>query len=68
MSRLQFIYLLPRLRTGTHLDSPHVSYYRTDEFTVEPREAVNVNADGEAVAGESFQYDVLSRPQLVIGA
>jgi hypothetical protein len=35
---------------------------------VEPREAVNVNADGEAVAGESFQYDVLSRPQLVIGA
>jgi lipid kinase YegS len=68
MSRLQFIYLLPRLRTGTHLDSPHVSYYRTDEFTVEPREVVNVNADGEAVAGESFQYDVLSRPQLVIGA
>jgi diacylglycerol kinase (ATP) len=68
MSRLQFIYLLPRLRAGTHLDSPHVSYYRTDEFTVEPREVVNVNADGEAVAGESFQYDVLSRPQLVIGA
>jgi diacylglycerol kinase family enzyme len=45
-----------------------VSYYRTDDFTVEPHESVEVNADGEAVAGESFHYDILSRPQPVIGA
>jgi lipid kinase YegS len=68
MSRLQFVYLVPRLRAGTHLDSPHVSYYRTDDFTVEPHESVVVNADGEAVAGESFHYDMLNRPQPVIGA
>jgi lipid kinase YegS len=68
MSKLQFISLAPRLRAGTHLDSPHVSYYRTDDFTVEPRDDVTVNADGEAVAGETFSYDILDRPQLVVGA
>jgi diacylglycerol kinase family enzyme len=45
-----------------------VSYYRTDDFTVEPRDDVTVNADGEAVAGETFSYDILDRPQLVVGA
>lgn len=66
MSRLQFMALLPELRAGTHLDNPHVSYYRADEFVVETREPLSVNADGEYVAGESFRYDVLPRPLYVI--
>lgn len=66
VSRLQFISLLPHLRAGTHLESCHVSYYRTDEFAVETDGDVLVNADGEAVAGRSFHYDVLPAPQLVM--
>lgn len=66
MSRVQFLALLPDLRAGTHLDSPHVSYYRADEFDVETRGDVAVNADGEQIAGESFRYDVLRRPLHVI--
>jgi lipid kinase YegS len=66
VTRLQFIRLLPRLRAGTHLKSPHVSYFRADELRVETDGEVSVNADGELVAGESFDYDVLPRPQPVI--
>jgi diacylglycerol kinase (ATP) len=66
MSRLQFMALLPDLRAGTHLDSEHVSYYRTDEFDVATGGDVVVNADGERVAGESFRYDVLPRPVYVV--
>lgn len=66
MSRLQFMGLLPDLRAGTHLDSPHVSYYRADDFDVTTRGDVSVNADGEQVAGETFRYDVLPRPLYVI--
>ncbi|MBR9990991.1 MAG: YegS/Rv2252/BmrU family lipid kinase [Gemmatimonadetes bacterium] len=66
MSRLQFMALLPELRAGTHLDSRHVSYFRADEFDVEPEGELCVNADGEAVAGESFRFDVLRRPLQVI--
>jgi lipid kinase YegS len=67
MSRWQFMRLLPDLRAGTHLDSPYVSYYRADDFAVSTRGVVAVNADGEAVAGESFRYDVLARPLSVVG-
>jgi lipid kinase YegS len=66
MSRLQFMALLPDLRAGTHLDSPHVSYHRGDEFDVTSRGELLVNADGERVAGESFSYDVLSHPLRVV--
>jgi diacylglycerol kinase (ATP) len=66
LSRLQFMALLPDLRAGTHLDNPHVSYYRGDEFDVTPDGEIDVNADGEAVAGDSFRYDVLLRPLHVI--
>lgn len=67
MSRLQFMALVPDLRAGTHLESPHVSYYRSDELVVETREGCLVNADGEHIAGTTFEYDVLPRPLQVIG-
>lgn len=66
MSRLQFMALLPDLRAGTHLDSPHVSYFRADRFDVEDAGDIVVNADGEHVAGESYHYDVLARPLHVV--
>src|SRR5690606_31137734 len=66
MSRLQVMALLPELRAGTHLDSPHACYHRADELVLECTEPLPVNADGEHVAGESFRYDVLPRPLHVI--
>lgn len=66
MSRLQFMALLPDLRAGTHLDNPHISYYRADELKVSVGGEIVVNADGEHVAGESFHYDILPRPLNVV--
>jgi diacylglycerol kinase (ATP) len=66
MSRLQFMALLPEIRAGTHLDSPHVSYHRGDELVVECDAPLLVNADGEHVAGESFRYDIMPRPLYVV--
>lgn len=66
MTRLQFMALLPDLRAGTHLDSPHVSYYRADRFDVEGAGDIVVNADGEHIAGDTYHYDVLPRPLHVI--
>lgn len=68
MSRLQFMALLPELRAGTHLDNPHVSYFRADTLEVYPRSPLHVNADGEHVAGNAFSYDILPRPLHVVTA
>jgi diacylglycerol kinase (ATP) len=66
MSRVRFMALLPDLRSGTHLESPHVSYYRGDELCIDAAGEILVNADGEHVAGTSFYYDVLPRALYVI--
>lgn len=68
VSRLEFIRLLPRLRRGTHLRSPHVSYYRARRFEVETHGDVAVNADGEPVAGRVLRYELLKRGQPVVVA
>jgi diacylglycerol kinase family enzyme len=65
-SRREFLALLPELRAGTHLESPAVSYFRADTFEVHTREPIEVNADGEPVAGRRFRYDLLDRPLPVI--
>lgn len=58
VSRLRLIALLPKLRAGTHLDSPDVSYLRANEIRVEARSPLSVNADGESVKATSFHYTV----------
>jgi diacylglycerol kinase (ATP) len=60
-TRLDFLALLPELRAGTHVGNPDVSYFRADEFEVRTRGPIAVNADGEAVAGRRFRYDLLPR-------
>jgi diacylglycerol kinase (ATP) len=66
VSRLDFLALLPDLRAGTHLESPDVAYFRAHTFEVVAEGPLRVNADGEAVAGTTFRYDVLERPQRVL--
>jgi diacylglycerol kinase (ATP) len=60
-SRLDLLALLPELRAGSHLDNPDVSYFRARRIEVEAEDRVSVNADGEAVAGTRFRYDLLPR-------
>jgi lipid kinase YegS len=65
-SRMDFLALLPELRAGTHVGNPDVSYFRADAFEVEVDEAIQVNADGEPVAGQRFRYDLLAGPLPVV--
>jgi diacylglycerol kinase (ATP) len=58
VSRLRLISLLPKLRAGTHLDSPHVTYLRANEIRVVSPEPFSVNADGEALTAANFHYTV----------
>jgi diacylglycerol kinase (ATP) len=66
VSRLEFTKLLPALRSGEHLDDPAVLYVKAAGFTVEAREEVAVNADGEPLPpSRSYQYE-LSRFRLPV--
>jgi diacylglycerol kinase family enzyme len=65
-SKLAFMKLLPHLRAGTHLQSPDVTYLRADTLSVETGSVIEVNADGEPVAGRRFRYNLLERPIPVI--
>jgi lipid kinase YegS len=65
-SRMDFLSLLPELRAGTHLANPDVSYFRADGFQVLLPDGVEVNADGEPVAGTRLRYDLLPEPVPVI--
>ena len=58
MTRMEFMALAPRIRSGTHVDHPEVTYFRTDRLTVECGADLAVNADGEAVSGGGYEYEV----------
>lgn len=61
VSRLDFLALLPDLRAGTHLESPHVLYLRTERFEVLAATPLGVNADGEPLSGARYTYRLLPR-------
>lgn len=63
MTRLDFMGLVPRLRSGAHVEDADVVHLRTDRLVVESEEQMSVNADGEALEGDRFEY-VLSGDQL----
>ena len=58
MTRLDFMGLAPRLRSGAHVEDGSVVHFRTDRLVVESEEALSVNADGEALRGDRFEYEV----------
>ncbi|HET9984695.1 MAG TPA: diacylglycerol kinase family protein [Longimicrobiales bacterium] len=66
LSRLDFLSLLPDLRTGSHLESPDVLYVQASEIMVEARSPITVNADGEPMAGRRFRYGIRRRPLTVM--
>ncbi|MDX1673293.1 MAG: YegS/Rv2252/BmrU family lipid kinase [Longimicrobiales bacterium] len=58
MTRMEFMALAPRIRSGTHVDHPEVTYFRTERLTVECGHDLAVNADGESVSGDEYEYEV----------
>lgn len=58
MTRVDFMALAPRLRSGDHVNDPEITYFRTDRLVVESDDALAVNADGEPVNGDSYEYSV----------
>jgi diacylglycerol kinase (ATP) len=58
MPRMEFLSLLPDLRSGNHLDHGGVRYFHTPRLLVESEESLSVNADGEPVPGDRFDYSI----------
>ena len=56
MSRVEFMTLAPRIRAGSHVDDPRVRYFRAGEVVVECDRELAVNADGEPVTGDRYEY------------
>jgi diacylglycerol kinase (ATP) len=66
MPRMDFVALLPDLRSGTHVDNPDVLYFRASRVEVDSGDELSVNADGEPIAGPHFVYGVAERPLAVM--
>jgi diacylglycerol kinase (ATP) len=58
MSRTELLRMLPELRTGAHVNDPHVTYRRFSTLKVEPRGELSANVDGEPVGGTLLEYSV----------
>lgn len=56
VSRVDFLTLAPQLRAGTHLDHPAVLYRQVRTVKVESDTELHVNADGEPLRGDCFDY------------
>jgi diacylglycerol kinase (ATP) len=61
MTRMEFLALLPDLRSGAHVGDPDVHYFQTSRLVVESEAELSVNADGEPVRGHHFVYTVADR-------
>jgi diacylglycerol kinase (ATP) len=61
MTRMDFLALLPGLRSGAHVDDPDVEYFQTSRLVVTSEAELSVNADGEPVGGHRFDYTVAER-------
>lgn len=61
MARIDFLSLIPDFRSGAHLDSRAIEYFRATKLWVESESGLSVNADGEPVQGPPFVYTVERR-------
>jgi len=49
ITRSRLLQTLPKLFDGTHIDEPEVSYYQTSQFSLQPKQNVTLNIDGEII-------------------
>lgn len=66
MSRVDFIAMLPDLRSGKHLERSDVVYLQTPELVVDSADDLSVNADGEPVRGPRFHYTIEPDPLVLM--
>jgi diacylglycerol kinase (ATP) len=59
VSHAEFLRLLPDLRAGRHLQSPHVVYRQVARLSVEATAELSVNADGESVDAQRLEYSLV---------
>jgi diacylglycerol kinase (ATP) len=57
-TRMDFLKLLPELRSGQHRDHPSVIYRQVPSVRIESEVELSVNADGEPLSGRCFDYRV----------
>jgi len=58
MTHLEAARIAPKIRAGTHVDNPHVTYQKVPELVVEAEHDLTVNADGEAMTARRFEYGI----------
>jgi len=56
MSRSEFARMAPRMRRGEHVGQPGVHYVQLESVTIEAREAMAVNVDGEISNARHLTY------------
>jgi diacylglycerol kinase (ATP) len=61
MGHVEFARLAPRLRAGSHVDHPGVTYRKVRSLTVEADDELSVNADGEPLSARRFEYSFADR-------
>ena len=54
----QFLWLLPRYIAGKHLDSPHISYFKTDSISVRSDIQSTLNLDGELYGSTPVDFTI----------
>ena len=64
--RVDFLSLLPDLRSGTHLESPDILYAQASSFVISTEHTLSVNADGEPFRGTRFHYRLDPEPLVVM--
>lgn len=62
ISRMDFVNLLPLLRAGAHVDHPEVLYWQVPRVEVVAAEELSLNADGEPLRGQRFEYNISPYP------
>lgn len=66
MPRVDFLALLPDLRSGEHLSHPSVIYGQVPRVTVEADVPLSVNADGEPLSADRLHYSISSHHLLLV--
>ena len=57
--------MLPIVKKGEHQDLPEVTFYRAKSLSIESRNLVNVQMDGETTSATSFHIEILPAALLV---
>jgi diacylglycerol kinase (ATP) len=65
MPLLRALKLLPVVKKGEHQSLPEVTFYRARSLSIESRQPVNVQMDGETTSASSFHIEILPGALLV---